>query len=551
MRWIIVLLLLCLSWGTAPVTAQSTPLCPARTLLALARAASTCYGQSRGEACYANGLVESTVFAASSATSLAQPGDRRAVSELSSISVLPHEEDISVASLYIQGNLTDAEQRSIVLMLLGEASLTNQVPPLAQSVVQATGALNIRRAPQPDSEIIARLGVGGTTIANGRTAAADWLRVRVPNSNDLGWVSAASAALDGNPLSLSVVRPGEPLLRPYQYFTFSSVTASLCDGALPFGLLLQTPVKTQLRINNVDLLLSGTFFFQSDDLLSIHVLQGEAVALVADQEIFIPAAARLSISSDDANQPLALALVEPFDPASLAALPINNLPIRLQLPQSITAEDIERLTAEYHARTEPTPIPTQSAQPDTTCRRQTSRRATLWAGPAEFYEAVNNLPAGTAVSPVIQTTDTAGNVWWQLRSSNWIKRSDVQESGNCDPVPVADQSTAPRSNTLSLETCETTNGPLRAGQNVRIQFQPLAFDNLGEARDATLVDPGKISIGSQSYRARATAPIRLGTEGERYIRQFYINWVAEPGTYRIVGERLSYIPICSITVPVG
>ena len=40
-------------------------------------------------------------------------------------------------------------------------------------------------------------------------------------------------------------------------------------------------------------------------------------------------------------------------------------------------------------------------------------------------------------------------------------------------------------------------------------------------------------------------------EDERYLRIFRANWTAEPGTYRVRGERLSYIAICYLTVPVG
>jgi hypothetical protein len=106
---------------------------------------------------------------------------------------------------------------------------------------------------------------------------------------------------------------------------------------------------------------------------------------------------------------------------------------------------------------------------------------------------------------------------------------------------------------LSLETCETTNGPLRARQQVRIEFTPPAFDNRGEARDAPRIDPGRISIGARMYRAEVTDMVQLGTVGvdDRYLRTFYITWTAVPGTHRIVGDRLSYEPICTLVVPVS
>ena len=127
----------------------------------------------------------------------------------------------------------------------------------------------------------------------------------------------------------------------------------------------------------------------------------------------------------------------------------------------------------------------------------------------------------------------------------------ISETGECQPVQISDRFTPPQNNTLSLETCQTTNGPLRAGQWVRIEFRPPPFDNLGEARDAVIIDPGRINIGVDRIRASATDPIRLGTVDDRYIRTFYVNWEAVPGTFRIEGDRLTYEPICTITVPVG
>jgi hypothetical protein len=168
-----------------------------------------------------------------------------------------------------------------------------------------------------------------------------------------------------------------------------------------------------------------------------------------------------------------------------------------------------------------------------------------------FYEAVNDISAGTRVFPVLQTTDADGKVWFQLHTSSWIQANFVTQEGTCQDIPVVANVPPPGNNELSLETCESINGPLRAGQSVEIYFIPPAFDNYGEARDAVSIDPGSITIGNVEYYPFASAPIRLGTNGERYIRRFSVYWTAVPGTYRIVGDRLHYTPICTITVPVG
>lgn len=112
----------------------------------------------------------------------------------------------------------------------------------------------------------------------------------------------------------------------------------------------------------------------------------------------------------------------------------------------------------------------------------------------------------------------------------------------------------PPSNTYSLERCESLNGPVRSGQRVTFEFIPPAWDNYGAARDAVLTDPGRFIINSDGYRATASAPFPLGTNvdplEDRYLRRFTLVWTAQPGTYRITGDWLTYEPSCNLTVPV-
>jgi hypothetical protein len=109
-------------------------------------------------------------------------------------------------------------------------------------------------------------------------------------------------------------------------------------------------------------------------------------------------------------------------------------------------------------------------------------------------------------------------------------------------------------NTISLERCETQNGPLRVGQLVTIEFTPPAFENYYDANLALRVDPGEITIDERYQYVRASDPISIGTIGtgqERYLRVFSTTWTATGGAHRIISERLSYILSCDITVPFG
>lgn len=540
----------------APVVEAQNPACPAQVLLALARAGSTCYGLERNQACIGNGTTVGEFFSNLDPVAFTQPGDRVDAARLQNIAVSPIPEGVSVASLYTQASLTDAEERSVALLLLGEVSLLNEVEPTLEMTAYATGALNIRKTPEANGDIITRMAINQAVTANGRTQEGDWLRVHVPNSNDLGWVSTEVVNPTGNILNLSVVGLDTPVFRPFQVFKMRTGETAFCEGALLGGLLIQTPNATQaeLTINGVKMQLNGTFFLQSGGSMTVNVLSGQAVLTVGDQTRFVPAGAQVTVPIDknsSFNGPASEAV--PYDFAALQTLPVNNLPFRMQIAAAATPEEIAFQAGVYLASTEliATEEPPVSQTVDTTCRRTTKRDTTLWGGPGLFYEAVNELNGGTAVQPILQTTDADGAVWWQLRGSNWIQASQVAETGDCNAIPVTAVVVPPASNALSLETCQTTNGPLRAGQWVKIEFIPPAFDNLGEARDAVSIDPGKISIGSQNYRAQASDPIRLGTVGERYLRRFYIYWEATAGTYRIVGDRLHYLPECTVTVPVG
>jgi hypothetical protein len=180
--------------------------------------------------------------------------------------------------------------------------------------------------------------------------------------------------------------------------------------------------------------------------------------------------------------------------------------------------------------------------------------STLWAGPADFYEAINEIGAGQPVSPVLQITDADGAVWWQLGNSNWIRAGEVRQSGECAEIPVTDFVPRQEYNTISLERCETQNGPLRVGQLVTLEFTPPAFENYYDANLALRVDPGEITIDERYQYVRASDPISIGTAGtdqERYVRVFSTTWTATGGAHRIISERLSYILSCDITVPYG
>ena len=537
------------------VTAQDTDQCPQRVLVALARAGAVCQRIEHEQACYGYGSVAATFTPGSTEAIFDTVGDFTAINALRELRV--HSTDMpdwSLAMFHIQADLVDLEQRSIVFLLFGDAVIINQVPYTPEIMITSTGTLYVRETPDMDAEIITRLGLRDTAIANGRTADELWLRITIPNTNQLAWVSRDVLTTQEDINQLNIVDDSTPFFRPFQMFGLhTGANDAPCPDTPESGVLIQTPntfTEVTLIVNDITLRLAATAFLQTDETgLTIHVLDGYAEARSQGSAQYIPAGAQTHIALDAeliASAPPDPAL--PYSMARIESLPLNNLPYRFTLPEPPTQDTIDQLVAAYYTPP-PTPVPSEADAERDRCVRKTHRNASLWAGPGMFYEIVRPVEAGTRVYPVYQVTDAENIVWWQLTNNNWLRVDAVTSDGECEDVPVTDMIRVPPTNTLSLERCDTTNGPIRAGQRVTIEFVPPAFRTSNEALKAPQIDPGQIAVGPHSLAVYASNPIKIAEE--RYIRVFRCTWIAQGGTYRIVGQRLSYILNCDLTVPLG
>ena len=537
-------------------TASAQTTCPANVLLALSRAGSTCFDLAFNHACYGNGSAEAGFFDADGDLSFGAPGDRVPIASLSALATHTMEDGFSVVPVKVQANLADSEQRNTAILLFGEALAVNDVPPLATFVITANGTISIRDQPMITADIVARMGLGDNVTVNGRTPEGDWLRVRIPNRNDLGWI-AADVAPANSPLdALAIVTPETPFYRPFQVIEVATGSGdALCDGAPESGILIQTPntrTEVTLILNGASLTLSATVYVQNqpDGQLAFTVIDGQMAIALGETARFVPAGSRLMAPLDSdgmiAGLPDAAA---PYNTAELAALPINNLPDRVQVAPALTQTELELAIADWQTAAleqDEEDLPTR----EEVCRYETNQRATIWGGPGLFYEAINEISSGTRLNPVLETTDADGNIWWQLDTTNWIRGAVVTATGGCEPIPIVQQVPPPRTNTLTMETCESDNGPIRVGQVVTLEFLPAPFENYEAAMAATSVDPGRITANEQPLYVSPGPPIRRRSgEEDIFFRTFSAVWLAESGTTRIVARRLSYILTCDVTVP--
>jgi hypothetical protein len=522
------------------ISAVAQQPCPASVALSLSRSGSACQGIVRNQACYGNGMINATFF---DDGHMDTPGSTIAISGLQRLETQIIDDGLSVALMRVQSDLSEGEQRSATFLIYGSVGIENHIPPMATFIVNARGTVNIRDFPDITGEIVKRLGLGEQATVNGRTAEGSWMRVRIPNSEALGWIPAEVAS-SGDPINaLDVVGDATTIQRTFQSFSVETGRDdTLCDGAPESGVLIQTPNvfrSVQFIINGVETHVSATLLLQTgdDDDLNIYVLDGE----IEVDGIFIPAGARTSLSHP---------APQPYSADDVTALPINSLPSRIQITAPMTEDELMAVIARHNAVIEAKAEATENPTP-IACRYTVRRLANLWGGPGRFYEAVNEIREGADVHPVLATRDPDGEVWWQLNNSNWIRAEVVDAAPTCGEIPFMARVPYPTYNTLKLEDCMTANGPLRAGQQVRIEFTPPAFDGYEEALAATRIDPGRVIVNERYLYVSADAPVLRGGTSNRYFRVFYAEWTPQPGTYRIVGDRITYELICNLTVPVG
>lgn len=545
-------ILLCLSTLAVglPALAQTDPLCPAQTLLSIARAGAACAMMERGEACYASGTVQSQQTAAANEVSLAQPGDRAPLRDLLSVMVQPANGDaLSLATIIIRTSPAATDLAAAIL--INDVVLTNEVPTPIEINAAAIGRVPVRTMPDTESAVITELSINDGVTLNGRLQGGEWLRIIVPSTGAVGWAAASLLNPSSDVSALPTVTPSDQVAAPFQRFTAESGGTAACGGALAAGVLLQTPSTdprdaVELTMNGLPFQVAGTLFIEADGgVLTVSALDGLAIL----EGTIIPAGAQVIMNGGTPGS------VSGYDVTAFAVPPINNLPRRFQLAPSANAATIAAAIAALAPPT-PTPIPATLA-PDTTCRRALRRDTTVFAGPGSDFEALAELEAGTPITPVLAANAVIdGSTWWQLANSGWIAQNVVGERGDCSTqaVLLVARVPAPPTNRYSMERCASSNGAVRVGQVVTFEFIPPAWDNYGAARDAVRTDPGRFTFNNDRYRATASDPFPLGTVTDpfedRYLRRFTFVWTAQPGTYRIIGDWLTYEPSCNLTVVV-
>ncbi|MEO8393275.1 MAG: SH3 domain-containing protein [Chloroflexota bacterium] len=346
--------------------------CSAIIQQAMAQVQNGCALTGRNQACYGYVSLDATPREGVQDFTFAKAGDLASVGDLDTLrlgALDPANNTWGVALMKLQANLPDAlPGQNVTFLLFGDVEIQNAA---TGDIQQATVALtstanaNLRNSPSTNGAVIGSLGKGDALIANGRNADSTWLRIQIPDSSALGWVFSTLVTPDGDVSALSIVdsTEAEVPFKPMQAFYFKTgITQTSCAEAPQDGIVIQTPQgagQISLRANDVDIQLGSTAFLQAtpNDKMTISVVEGTGHVTVGGKTVVVPSGSQVEIPVDANVKPTgAVSDPQPYDPALVQPLPVQNLPLKITVAPPASEAQIE---AANHPPT-PTPRPAAS-----------------------------------------------------------------------------------------------------------------------------------------------------------------------------------------------
>ncbi len=325
---------------------------------ALSAVENDCASTGRNQACYGYVALDATPRDGVQNFNFAREGDVANVADVETLrlSALDQAKQTwGIALMKLQANLPDTlPGQNVTFLMFGNVEVTNAVPAgteLKTVDVTSKNRINVRSGPSTNYGVIGSLGTGDIATANGRNEQTSWLRIQLPGSSALGWVSASLVSTGGDLSSLSVFSADDhqPAFKPMQAFYFSTgIGKSACNGAPQDGILIQTPEgagKIALRANDVDIQLGSTGYFQASAGadMSLKVIEGEGKVTANGQTVTVPAGAQVAVPVDqDMKASGPPGDVEPYSVDDVANLPVDVLPRQITVADPASQQDIDR-----------------------------------------------------------------------------------------------------------------------------------------------------------------------------------------------------------------
>lgn len=339
-----------------PTQAQTSDTCPAFVEQAVTEVGNICENLGRNVACYGHNNIETSLYQGISFSRFDAPADRIELSGLNSIRTAPLneiDETWGIALLSVQANLPGTVPgQNVVMMLMGDASLENQVAPEHQISTDETLSVtvnvdaNLRDQPSMNSRII------GSVVPNTRLEAdmlsedGVWIRIPQP-AGEVVWISRDM--VDDNPVIDSLPRPAPTQISPMQSFYFSAGLGQSTCAQASGTLFIQGPnnIRVDLAINGVDISIGSTIALSYISPTQMQVVTLSGTGYVAGVTVPTGYAVTIDLDSHQMGMPETVSAARPMDENSLSryslseAIPTNVLHYHIDL-QPVT-EVVEQI----------------------------------------------------------------------------------------------------------------------------------------------------------------------------------------------------------------
>jgi len=180
-----------------------------------------------------------------------------------------------------------------------------------------------------------------------RLVDSSWLRVKLPDSEQTGWVRSNFVSSEGDIRTLNIVDDSQPQYRPMQAFIFKSGNETQNCAEVPQnGLIIQTPEgsgEVQLWINQVVVKLGSTVYFQAlpDGDMVVTTVEGHATieAMGVTRTAIAGSSIHIKLNADmyPVEPP---SMPQAYQLATVANLPIDQLPRKIIIHAPLTKPEV-------------------------------------------------------------------------------------------------------------------------------------------------------------------------------------------------------------------
>lgn len=335
--------------------------CPTLVKQALAATDAICQETGKNEACYGNIRLKATPISSDGNFTFSQPGDHMNVSNIKSLQLSPMTLDTGewgVALMNIEANLPASKPANVTLLAFGDVTIENNVPSPTTLDVSVTGksAINVRLVPNLKAGVIGTIKPNQAVTAVERLTDSSWIRVKLADSDQTGWVKSEFISSSGDIKTLNIAAATQPHYRPMQAFTFKSGNESQSCAEIPKdGLLIQTPEgsgEVQLWINQVVVKLGSTVYFQAQASGNMTVTTVEGHATVTANGVTRTAVAGSNVQiklDEDMNPVSSPSLPQAYAMEDVASLPVEHLGRKISIHMPLTAAEIATVQQEQSA----------------------------------------------------------------------------------------------------------------------------------------------------------------------------------------------------------